>query len=177
MNVPRAELTTQPSVVVHAKSGRRIAYGEIVAFATIQPVAPEIKLEDLKKASDFRLIGHDVMRIELPTKINGGAKYAIDVQVPGMIYGAVARSPVEGGAPDRVDEAAAKAVAGVIDIVHLPYGVGVLAQNPWAAFNGKFTADRMPDPIRCPSTRSPRPRGRSHQAPGLASIAPAGRGR
>jgi isoquinoline 1-oxidoreductase beta subunit len=136
-NVPRAELSTQPSVVLHAKTDRRMGYGEIVAFAEIPAVAPEIKPEALKKTADFRLIGHDVTRVELPTKINGSARYAIDVQVPGMIYGAILRSPVEGGAPDQVDETAAKAVDGVIDVVRLPYGVGVLAKTPWAAFGGK----------------------------------------
>src|SRR3984893_863402 len=136
-NVPSAELSTEPSVVVHAKSGRRIGYGEIVAFAEIPAVAPAIKPEALKKTSDFRLIGHDVMRVELPTKVNGSAIYAIDVQVPGMIYGAILRSPVQGGAPDNIDDAAAKAVAGVIDVVRLPYGVGVLAKTPWAAFSAK----------------------------------------
>ena len=110
-NVPLAELSTEPSAVVHTKSGRRIGYGEIVAFAEIPAVAPEIKPEALKKTSEFRLIGHDVMRVELPTKVNGTAQYAIDVQVPGMIYGSVLRSPVEGGAPDQVDDTAAKAVA------------------------------------------------------------------
>src|SRR6202011_5484387 len=136
-NVPLAELGTEPSVVVHAKSARRIGYGEIVAFAEIPAVAPEIKPEALKKVSDFRLIGQDVMRVELPTKVNGSAKYAIDVQVPGMIYGAILRSPVYGGTPDKVDDAAAKAIAGVIDVVRLPYGVGILAKTPWAAFDGK----------------------------------------
>src|SRR3984893_3595904 len=136
-NVPVAELSTQPSVVVHAKSGRRISYGEIVAFAKIPAVAPDIKPEALKKSGDFRLIGHDVMRVELPTKVNGSAKYAIDLQMPGMIYGAIVRSPVQGGTPDKVDDAAAKAVAGVIDVVRLPYGVGVLAETPWAAFDAK----------------------------------------
>ena len=136
-NVPSTELNTEPSVVVHAKSGRRIGYGEIVAFAEIPAVAPDIKPEALKKTSDFRLIGHDVMRVELPTKVSGSAIYAIDVQVPGMIYGAILRSPVLGGAPDTVDDAAAKAVAGVIDVVRLPYGVGILAETPWAAFSAK----------------------------------------
>src|ERR1700728_390831 len=111
--VPLAELSTEPSVVVHTKSGRRIGYGGIVAFSEIPAAAPDIKPEALKKPSDFRLIGHDVMRVELPTKVDGSAKYAIDVQVPGMIYGAVLRSPVEGGTPDKVDDAAAKAVDGV----------------------------------------------------------------
>jgi isoquinoline 1-oxidoreductase beta subunit len=99
-----AELSTEPSVVVHTKSGGRTGYGEIVAFADIPAIAPEIKPETLKKTSDFRLIGYDIMRVELPTTINGSAQYAIEVKVPGMIYGSVLRSPVEGGAPDQVDD-------------------------------------------------------------------------
>jgi len=84
LGVPVAELTTGPSVVVHAKSGRRLSYGEIAAFAEIPAKAPEIKPADLKKPSAFRLIGRDVLRVEVPKKVNGSAQYAIDVQVPGM---------------------------------------------------------------------------------------------
>ncbi len=54
-----------------------------------------ITKEQLKKPSDFRLIGKDVMRVELPTKVNGSAQYSIDVQLPGIVYGAVVRAPVE----------------------------------------------------------------------------------
>src|ERR1035437_7946934 len=111
-NVPLAELATIPGVVLHEKSGRRLTYGEIVAFAEIPATAPEITPDQLKKASDFRLIGKDVGRVELPTKVNGPAQYSIDVQVPGMIYAAVLRSPVEGGAPDKIDDAAAREVEG-----------------------------------------------------------------
>jgi isoquinoline 1-oxidoreductase subunit beta len=137
LGVPVAELTTEPSMVVHAKSGRRLSYGEIASFAEVPDKAPEIKPEELKETSEFRLIGKNVTRVELPTKINGSAKYSIDQQVPGMIYGAVIRAPVEGSAPDKVDDAKAKAVAGVTGIVKLPYGVGVLAETAWAAFAGR----------------------------------------
>lgn len=136
-NVPLAELATIPGVVLHEKSGRRLTYGEIVAFAEIPAKAPEITPDQLKKASDFRLIGKDVGRVELPTKVNGTAQYSIDVQVPGMIYAAVLRSPVEGGAPDKIDDGAAREVEGVIRTVRLAYGVGVLAETPWAAFKAK----------------------------------------
>src|SRR6476619_4478820 len=87
--VPADELTTEPSVVVHAKSGRKMSYGDIAAIAEVPAKAPEIKPDQLKKTSDFRLIGKDVMRVELPTKVNGTATYGIDVQVPGMLYGTV----------------------------------------------------------------------------------------
>jgi isoquinoline 1-oxidoreductase beta subunit len=136
--VPLEELTTEPSVVVHAKTGRRLGYGEIAAFAEIPANPPE---SQLKKTSEFRLIGKDVMRVELPNKVNGTATYSIDVEVPGMIYGAVVRSPVEGGTPNQFDEARVKAVPGVISIVRLPYGIGVLADTSWAAFDGKAAVE------------------------------------
>ena len=75
LSVPVDELTTEPSTVVHAKSGRRLSYGEIAATAEVPAKAPEIKPDQLKKAKDFRLIGKDVMRIELPGKVNGTARY------------------------------------------------------------------------------------------------------
>jgi isoquinoline 1-oxidoreductase beta subunit len=134
LGVPVEELATEPSVVVHAKSGRKLNYGEIAAFAEIPAQAPQIRPEDLKKAAKFRLITQDVMRAELPHKVNGSAKYAIDVQVPGMLYGAVLRAPVEGAAPKKFDEAKVMAIKGVVKTVKLPYGVGVVAETPWAAF-------------------------------------------
>jgi len=140
--VPVEELTTEPSAVVHAKSGRRLTYGEIAAFAEVPDKAPDIKPEQLKKTSQFRLIGKDVMRAELPSKVNGSAIYGIDVQVPGMLYGTVLRAPVEGSVPDKIDDAKAKGVAGVLGVVRLPHGVGVLAQTPWAAFEAREALTR-----------------------------------
>src|SRR5215831_11555135 len=54
-----------------------------------------------------------------------------------MLYGAILRAPVEGAAPDKVDDAKAKSIAGVLQVVRLPYGIGVIAQTSWAAFDGK----------------------------------------
>ncbi|HZV19928.1 MAG TPA: molybdopterin cofactor-binding domain-containing protein, partial [Hyphomicrobiales bacterium] len=135
--VPIEELSTEPSAVVHAKSGRRLTYGEVAAFAEVPAQAPEIKPEELKQPANFRLIGKDEMRIELPNKVNGSARYSIDVQLPGMLYAAVTRAPVEGAVPDKFDEAKAMAVTGVVKVVNLPYGVGVVAETPWAAFSGR----------------------------------------
>jgi isoquinoline 1-oxidoreductase beta subunit len=144
-NVPVDELTTEPNVVVHAKSQRRLTYGEIAAFAEVPAKAPEVVEDELKKMDQFRLIGKDVMRVELPQKVNGAAQYAIDVQVPGMLYGAVLRAPVEGAAPATIDDKAIASVLatapvvrmGTVQVVRLPYGVGVIADTPWAAFAAK----------------------------------------
>src|SRR5258708_29446308 len=130
---PVSELTTEPSIVVHSTSGRRLSYGKIVSFAEIPAQAPTIGPDELKKPSDFRLIGKDVMRVELPSKVNGSAIYSIDVQVPGMLYGIVVRAPVEGSAPVEVDESTVRAIPGVMRVVRLPCGVGALAEAAWAA--------------------------------------------
>jgi isoquinoline 1-oxidoreductase subunit beta len=136
-NVPVAELTTGPNAVIHAQSGRRLSYGEIAAFAEVPARAPDVTESELKKPEAFRLIGRDVVRVDLPGKVDGTAPYAINVEVPGMLYGAILRAPVEGSGPDTIDDGKAKAVAGVVRIVPLPYGVGVIAQTPYAAFEAK----------------------------------------
>ena len=124
--VPVAELSTEPSVVMHKSSGRRIGYGEIAAFAKVPEKVPAIEEADLKPVGNFRLIGTDIARIELPLKVTGKARYGMDVQVPGMVYAAVLQSPYPGGAPVQVDDVRARAVPGVTDIFKLPGGVGVI---------------------------------------------------
>src|SRR5712691_4197370 len=127
--VPVGELATEPSVVVHKASGRRLSYGEVAAFAKAPAEMPKIEDKDLKPAANFRLIGKDVPRVELPTKVTGAAKYAMDVQVPGMVYAAVLQSPYPGGAPQTVDDTAARRVPGITDLVRLPDGVGVIGST------------------------------------------------
>src|SRR5262249_44823798 len=62
----------------------------------------------------------------------GAARYGIDVQVPGMVYAAVLQSPYEGGTPAAIDDAAARTVPGITDVVRLPAGVGIVG-NSFAA--------------------------------------------
>lgn len=134
--VPPSEVTTQPGVVLHEKSGRRLSYGEIAAFAKLPAQAPQIAVEPVSTAQ-FRLIGKDIPRVDVAGKHDGSTKYSIDVHVPGMIYGAILREPVEGAGVAVVDDKATRAISGVINVVPLKNGVGVLAENPWAAFQGR----------------------------------------
>lgn len=136
LGVPVADLSTQPGRVLHLASGRSLSYGEIAAFADIPAKAPEIALEPLDKVR-FRLIGKDVGRVDVPGKVRGAPVYSSDVQQPGMVYGAILREPVEGASVVSVDDRAARAIEGVLDVVRLKYGVGVIADAPWAAFKAK----------------------------------------
>jgi len=135
--VPVSELTTQPSEVVHAKSGRRISYGDLAKAAKLPDPLPQVTAADLKPVSQFRLIGKDVPRVDTPSKVNGTAAYGLDVVLPDMLYAAVLYPPVQYQKPDKIDDAAARAVKGVVKIVPLPAGVGVIAESLHAARKSK----------------------------------------
>ncbi len=136
-DVPAGELGTEPNAVVHKASGRKLSYGEIAEFATVPASPPQFTREQLKRPSEFRLIGKDIARIEVPDKVSGQAKYGIDVRLLGMLYGAVLRAPVNGEAPLSVDDSEARKVEGVRQIVRMPYGVGVVADTYPAALKAK----------------------------------------
>ena len=122
-------LKTEPSVVLHPASGRRMSYGEIAAFAEIPATMPEISKGELKKKSDFRIIGKSVPRRDIPEKVDGSAKFSMDVFLPGMVYASTVHSPVQKGKPASWNDAKIKAMPGVIDVVKLKTGVAVVADN------------------------------------------------
>ena len=127
--VPAAELITEPSVVIHAPSRRRLSYGEIAAFAKAPAELPKIAESDLKTPAAFRYIGKDLPRRDVAAKTTGAAKYGIDAHVSGMVYAAVLHSPYQGGEPGSVDDAAARATPGVGDVVRIPGGVAVVGDS------------------------------------------------
>lgn len=139
--VPVDELATEPSVVIHAPSGRRMSYGEIVSFAEVPDHLPEVDESEFKPHGEFRYLGNDVTRLDVPAKADGSAEYGIDVQVPSMVYASILRAPVEGESPITVDDAAARASDGVTDIVVLPYGVAVVGETVEATIWGKQALD------------------------------------
>jgi isoquinoline 1-oxidoreductase beta subunit len=135
--VPVAELTTEPGMVVHAKSKRKIGYGELAKTAKVPDPLPKVSKADLKPNSQFRLIGKDIARVDVPSKVNGTAQYGIDVQLPAMLFGAIRYPDVQHEKPEHIDDSAAKKIKGVVKIVPLPVGVGVLAKTVEAALRAK----------------------------------------
>ncbi len=127
--VPASSLITEPGVVVHKPSGRRMTYGEIATFAKIPPKMPNIDKLELKHKSQFRLIGKSVPRQDIPEKVDGSARFSIDVHLPEMVYASTQHAPVQQAAPKSWNDAAVKAMAGVIDVVGLDHGVAVVADT------------------------------------------------
>ena len=135
--VPAEELTTEPGMVVHAKSNRKISYGDIAKTATVPNPLPEVTKADLKPASQFRLIGKDTGRLDVPSKVNGTAQYGIDTQLPACCTRRCCSRRYSTRSAEQIDDAAAKAVKGVVKIVTLPSGVGVIAETVDAAMKAK----------------------------------------
>ena len=128
-DVPMSELTTEPSQVIHQKSGRRISYGEITSFAKMPDSAPEIKDDQLKSPDKFRLIGTYMQRFDIPDKVNGKALYALDVQHPEMTYGVISRSPVNGSKPTLLNESEIRGKEGILNVVKFNHGIGIIAET------------------------------------------------
>jgi isoquinoline 1-oxidoreductase subunit beta len=133
-SVPLAECTTEPGVVVHAATRRRISYGELADRAAAVPVPATVALKDPK---DFRYIGKPLPRLDTPDKVRGKAGFGIDAEVPGLLVAVVARCPVFGGAAKSWNEAAAKAVPGVKHVVKISSGVAVVGDGYWQASKGR----------------------------------------
>jgi isoquinoline 1-oxidoreductase subunit beta len=123
----------QSGEVLHVSTGRSIRYGELAADAAGMPVPENVTL---KRPDEFKLIGTAAKRLDTPAKINGTALYGIDVRPPGVKIATLAQSPVFGGRVKSVDDAAAKAVKGVRQIVRLDDAVAVVADHMGAAKKG-----------------------------------------
>ncbi|HEX2257797.1 MAG TPA: molybdopterin cofactor-binding domain-containing protein [Afifellaceae bacterium] len=132
--VPASELTTEPNTIVYAAADRRMDYGEAAALAEVPEDLPEIAPEDLKPASQFRLLGKDVSRVDVAEKTRGEAEYAIDAQVPGMVYATVARAPVRDSGPTSYNKAEIEALPGVLQTVELERGIGIVGESVPAVF-------------------------------------------
>ena len=129
--VPISALTTEPGRVVHAASGRALAYGDIAAAAAELAVPLNVAL---RARSDFRWIGKPVARLDVRDKSTGKARYAIDLAVEGMLYAAVQHSPRLGGEPGAfANEAQVGAMPGVHSVHRLAGAVAVLASSWWRA--------------------------------------------
>ena len=132
-NVDPKSCRAREGAVIHESSGRRLKYGELAAEAAKMPVPAHVTL---KTPEEFKLIGTPAKRLDMAGKVNGSAVYGIDARPPGVKIATLAQSPVFGGTVKSVDDAAARAVKGVRQIVRLDDAVAVVADHMGAAKKG-----------------------------------------
>ena len=147
--VPIEELTTGPSVVKHSATARCLTYGEIVAFFEPPDRLPEVTESGLKNPDDFRIIGSDLPRYDIPFKVRGVPIYSIDTYVPDMVFAAIVRSPRRGGRPINIsNRRALEKGRDILELVTLPDAVAVVARTYEAAFKAEkmLSVDWSPVP-------------------------------
>lgn len=132
--VPTREITVSKNVVAHP-SGKRATFGQLASLAAKQPLPPKLTLKDPSK---FTLIGKtETRRVDSAAKCTGAAVYTMDVKLPGLLTAVIARPPTFSATLRSVDDKAARAVKGVVDVVKVPEGVAVVAKGMWAALKGR----------------------------------------
>ncbi len=132
LGVSADSLKTENGFVI--SGDEKISYGAL-AEAAAKLETP--KAITLKEPKDWKIIGKSTKRLDSPEKINGTAIFGQDIQFDGLMTAMVARSPVFGGTVKTFDATAAKQVKGVRQVVQVPTGVAVIADNYWAAKKGR----------------------------------------
>jgi len=146
-DVPASECRTELHTVLHSATGRRLSYGELASAAAKLPI-PSKQDVQLKTKNEWRYIGKGMTSYDLADLCTGKAVYGMDVLLDGMLYASIEHPPVLGGKVKSVDDSEALKVAGVHQTVAIdPFkpppafqplgGIAVIADNTWAAFQGR----------------------------------------
>ena len=122
--------TAAGSEVIHGPSGRRCSFGSVARLAANMPIPQD---PPLKTVSQYTVIGTSRPRVDVPDKVDGSARYGIDVTLPDMLYAAVKTCPTFGGKLKSFDDHACKSMPAYRACVPLDDGVVVVAKSYWQA--------------------------------------------
>ena len=148
--VPLKDITTDNGHLVHTPSSRREPYASFVN--EVAKMTPS-QTPEFKNAQDYKIVGKFVPRLDIPSKVDGSAQFALDIRRPGMLYATVIRAPVFGATIVSIDDQAARKIEGVVDVIELPPAqsnmmiggfqsspaVAVIANSYWTAKKGRET--------------------------------------
>ncbi len=128
---------TESGRVLHDASSRSLSYAELAEAAAGRPL-PNAGSVSLKSPADFRIIGQPIHRVDNADVVTGRAIYGMDARPDNLRFAVVARPPAIGARLQGFDEAAARAVPGVLELVEgVSGGVAVVGETTWAALQGR----------------------------------------
>ena len=133
-DVPAKECKAQMSKVIHSKSKRSLSFGDLAPLAgTLNP--PENP--NLKNEKDFKIIGNSMPGLDTHARVNGTAKFGLDIRLPNMLYATVLKCETFGGSVKSFNSKKAKKINGVKNVFEVEGGIAVVATNTWSAIKGQ----------------------------------------
>lgn len=134
LGTPKENIVTSNGMAIDRVNGRKISYGDLVDTALELSVPSKVSL---KTVDDFKIIGKSIHRVDVDDKVDGGAKFGIDIFLPGMLYAVMARPNAYGAKPLSFDKEAALSITGVKNVVQLGNSIAVCAETIGAAMKGR----------------------------------------
>ena len=141
--------------IFRAPDGREIGYGELVAAADLQREATARAAP--KPPASHRIVGRSIPRLDIPAKVTGGIAFVQDIRPPGMLHGRIVRPPRYGSKLERLDDAAVRAMNGIVAVVRDGSFLGVVAEREEQAIKARAAllagaswtpGPELPDPAR-----------------------------
>lgn len=132
--VPASECTASNGFVLHARTGKKLSYGELAEAASKVPVPANVKLKDRK---DFKLIGKSVRNVENKKIVTGQPLFGLDFYREGMLYAMIQRPAQFGTKLKSVDASFAKTMPGIVDVVTFKNNVAVVGKSTWQVLKAR----------------------------------------
>jgi isoquinoline 1-oxidoreductase beta subunit len=132
-SVPVEECTAADGFVIHSKTGNKLGYGELAEDASKLEVPKDVKLKDRK---DFKLIGKEIKNVANNDIVTGKGLFGLDFHREGMLY-AMLQRPAFGTKIKSVDDTAAKAMPGIVNVVTFKNNVAVVGKSTWEVMKAR----------------------------------------
>ena len=136
LGVPVAQLAVSDGVVsVAADPSRRVTYGELIGGRKFNVTLNGNNINAttgaarLKDVNQFKIVGQSPQRYDIPAKVDGSLKWAVDAKVPGMLHARNVRPPTAGAKLVSIDESSVKSVPGFVKVVSKGNYVAVVCER------------------------------------------------
>jgi CO/xanthine dehydrogenase Mo-binding subunit len=127
LGAPVASLTVSDGVVSagggQGTPAKSVTYGELIGGKKFNVTLTGKSIDDttgqapLKPVQQMKNVGKSPQRYDIPPKVDGTQKWAVDAKVPGMVHARNIRPPVAGATLVSVDESSVSGLPGFVRVV------------------------------------------------------------
>jgi CO/xanthine dehydrogenase Mo-binding subunit len=142
LGAPVDQLTVSAGVIaVKADPSKRVTYGQLVGgkrfnvALTGNNINAITGVAKVKPVQDLKIVGQSPQRYDIPAKVDGSLKWAVDVKPPGMVHARNVKPPFAGGKLISIDESSVQHMPGFIKVVSKGNYLAVVCEREEQAIN------------------------------------------